>query len=148
MNKKLRLLITALLTATVAAGVGWSPARAHESRSYIYVVNEGAGTDLVRTVRTPAGEVAPLGYFEVRPSGQTLSVHVDDHLTLDGRDVPVFIYSAGKTLFSGCMPVRTTVPVNGARQGQSVWVFIGQIDLPRCDSTATTGVVTLSGVLG
>jgi len=147
MNKKLRLLVTALLTATVAVGGGWSPARADQSRSYIYIVHDSYFSP-VRSVATPAGEIAPLGYFEVVPSGTTLRMHVDDHLTPDGQKVRVSMSSGGKRLFSGCMTVRTTVPVTGVRPGQPVFVLIGPLAYLGCGTPATAGVVTVSGVLG
>jgi len=140
MNKKLRLLITALAGASIALALAWTPALAAESESYTYVATE-VGGGLFASRQTPAGAVAPGGIVWLDPKGSALTLQIDDHAARKGQAVPVKVVTDKKTLFRGCMPVRTPVTLTGTG-GERVAVLIGHLYGGPCSATATAGVLT------
>lgn len=144
MHKTFRPIAAALAIAAIATGPTWSPARAEASASYAYVASE-VGGDLFNPRHSKAGTVAPGGWAHVVPDGEEMSLYVDDRGALDGQDIPVIVSDGEKSLFNGCMPVRTAVTVAGIRPGHEVWVRVGRLDVPLCGANATTGVVTVIG---
>ena len=146
MNTKLRFLAAAVATAAIAVVPTWAPARADESVRYHYFAGEGGGA-LLDPRDTPVGTFAPAGYETFVAKESSISFHVDDHVALDGLAVPVWVTQGGRTLFSGCMPVRAVVTVGGARPGQGGFVRVGEfLEELHCSTKATIGVVTISGV--
>jgi len=140
MNKKLRLLITALAGASISLGLAWTPALAAESESHTYVATEVGGS-LFASRKTPAGRVAPGGIVRLDPKGSALTLQIDDHAARDGQSVVVNVVADKKELFRGCMPVRTRVTL-AVTAGERVTVLLGEAPGGRCSATATVGVLT------
>jgi len=147
MSKRLSTTVLALVASMAFA----SPVISHAATDhYIYRAGDSTGTNLLSTVETPAGRAAPLGYFFVRPVGTSFTLNVDDQGTLDGLEVAVSAHTSDGFLFVGCLPVRTTRTITGARPGAEVVIWIENLG-PRsfpgaCSGMATAGIATVTGV--
>ena len=146
MSKRMKA-VAMTLTASIALAVSASSHAATERYTY----RAGDSTSVFVGNRSPFGHIAPLGYFWVRPAGKTFTLYVDDRGTPDGRAVAVSVHTADGSLFEGCMPVRTTTTITGARPGRPAVVWIENLG-PRsfpgtCTGMATAGIATLTGVL-
>lgn len=145
MLKRLRIL--AVIVGVTALAV---PTSSHaRTTEYKYVAGDLAGWtsfwDIVDGVlaNTPVGHVAPFGWIQVDPSSTRFTITVDDLGARDGLDVPVYITTTGKTLFRGCIPVRSTRTIKGASVRDPVWILIGS-SAQGCSGVATAGIANVT----
>lgn len=116
MPKRLSTMVVAL--AAIAGLVAPTNSSAGTSRfAYANADLLGAWDDkgIVSTVDTPVGRAALWCCIEVVPTGSRFTIAIDDFANQDGEQVWVNIHSDRRTLFNGCMPVRSTVPIAGNR---------------------------------
>ena len=159
------LKTTSILMALAASLALAAPLVSHAgSEQYIYKASETTYSDLVSSEETPVGHVAPLGYFFVRPLGTSFTLNVDDRGTTGdpvfGYEVYVHVHRLrperpSVTLFEGCMPVRQTRTITGAKAGAEVVIWIemfgpGLTPLSPtpgvCSGMATAGIATVTGI--
>jgi hypothetical protein len=152
----MRIIPTAIVAAFAAFAVSLCApppgALALDNRGdrYDYVVDGGTSVEptdsRMRSHATPVGRPAVLGHFELRPTGSSFTIFVNDVGTPDGYAVPVQIYTGRRKLSLGCVPVREWVTIRGVSPGQSVWVYMGYDRAGfGCTTRATAGVVTVRG---
>jgi hypothetical protein len=141
--------LSTMVMATVASVSLAMPVSSHaHTDRYTYVTSDsGAGGSTEQRVsdqETPAGHAALLGHFQVIPRGTSFTLNIDDVGTPNGLEVPVQVVDERHALFTGCVPVRTTITIRGARANEPVWIFIGSNI--RCSGLASAGVVLLDGL--
>jgi hypothetical protein len=125
-------------------------AQAAPADRYLYALDGGTGSPQlearVASRPTAAGRLAPLGHFAVVPRGSSIGINVDDFGTPKGGAIPVQMYSGGRPVFRGCVPVRTPFTVAGTRAGEPLWLYMGYEDLGfGCGFRASAGVVSVDG---
>ncbi|HUR49803.1 MAG TPA: hypothetical protein VMY88_09815 [Acidimicrobiales bacterium] len=151
MTRNLRAVALAITVACLLAMPAGASSGSPQDVRYTYVLGDAGGPYVAgvqnQSQDTPAGSVAAGAPIWVVPSGTSFAIHIDDHVVPDGEEILVLVYSDGRWLFEGCVPIGAEQEITVLRPGAPAQISLGAVyGQGLCGPPVTAGVLTVRGL--